>query len=137
MEGERVPTVIDRAKVFRLDHGSDGVDVASQRAPGKAQPQAEVLAGGGVIAAVQGVIKKGRRHLAAGNAGQLPGPLELPKRKRLEEALGGGVKGQHAAHRKAVRQAHPSKRSPQRIAGKRRKAGGILLEVLEEPAESG
>ena len=105
MEGERIAAVIDGMKVFRLNHGLDGVDVSAQHASREAQGRVEVSPGRDVqLAAVQGVIKKRRRNLAAGDSPQLAGALELSEGERLEERLGRRVEGLDAAHRKAMDQ---------------------------------
>src|SRR5438105_9951230 len=133
MEGKRIPPVIDGMKVFRLNHGLDGVDVSAQHASREAQGRVEVSPGRDVqLAAVQGVIKKRRRNLAAGDSPQLAGALELSEGERLEERLGRRVEGLDAAHRKAVGQADAAEAAVQRIADKSGKPGGVLLEVLEE-----
>ena len=45
MEGQRIAAVVDRMKVFRLNHGLDGVDVSAQHAPREAQGREEVSPG--------------------------------------------------------------------------------------------
>src|SRR5207245_10844930 len=75
-EHKYIALLIDRPKVFRFKNVGDGVDVAAQRPPLKAQRVEQALAAGGVNRVIHGVVGDRRRDSARTNPAECRWPGE-------------------------------------------------------------